>query len=433
MEQADILVIGAGAAGLMAAMQLCRKGKKVTVLEARDRTGGRIHTWADDHFTEGVELGAEFVHGELPVTLALLKEANIPHPHAPGDMWRYHNGRFKKADQFLVHYDMLIKKLNALTEDITLDEFLNTHLKAKKYADTRDTLRRFAAGYDTADPSRFSVMALRSELQSEDDEHQYRVKGGYKTMISYLQEQIIKRGGTIHLSTAVKQIQWRPGEVTAIAADGRRFTAGKVIIALPLGVLQAGKHEQGAITFIPAIPQREQALQQMGMGAVIKLLFYFDEIFWEKQAMSKGASADVRHMGYLFSNEAIPTWWVQQPVVTPLLTGWLGGPPAAMLKDADDEHILQLGLTSLANIYGIPADTLRAKLKAHKIMNWLAQPFTRGSYSYATTATKAARQLLSSPEQQTLYFTGEAFYNGPEMGTVEAALANAVKVAGMIQ
>jgi monoamine oxidase len=108
MQQGDILVIGAGAAGLMAAMHLARSGKKVIVLEARNRAGGRIHTFAGNGFAQGTELGAEFVHGKLPVTLGLLKEAKIPYHSAVGDMWRYTSGTFEKSNQFLPHYDLLI-------------------------------------------------------------------------------------------------------------------------------------------------------------------------------------------------------------------------------------------------------------------------------------------------------------------------------------
>jgi len=430
--QVDILIIGAGAAGLMAAMQLSRKGKKVLVLEARERTGGRIHTITDNSFNQPTELGAEFVHGQLPVTLALLKEANLKALDAVGDMWRYADGKFNKSEQFLMHYDVIIKKLNALNVDMTLDEFLSKHLSAKKYTETCTMLRNFAAGYDTADPSRFSAFAMRKELQSEDDDHQYRVNGGYCAMINYLESEIVKNGGAVELSTIVKQLQWERGIIKAIADDGREFTAQKVIIALPLGVLQAAKTNIGAITFIPPISEREQVLQQMGMGNVIKLLLQFNEVFWEKQAIKKGAKADVKDMSYLFSTEAIPTWWIQRPHTIPLLTGWLGGPAAEKLKDADDEYILNLGLLSLSNIYDVPVDDLRDRLNAYQVMNWPADPFTRGSYSYATVFTSEARKLLAQPEQNTIYFTGEFMYDGPEMGTVEAALASGVEVSSLV-
>lgn len=430
--QADIIIIGAGAAGLMAGMQLSRKGKKVLVLEARDRTGGRIHTITGNGFSQPTELGAEFVHGQLPVTLALLKQAGIKALDAVGDMWRYEDGRFHKSEQFLVHYNMIIERLNALEEDMTLDEFLNTRLTEPQYAETSDMLRKFAAGYDTADPTRFSAFAMRKELQSEDDDHQYRVEGGYCTMINYLAAEIVKNGGHIQLSAVVKQVQWEPGKVKVTTDAEQEFTAQKLIITLPLGVLQADKQKHGAITFTPPIPEREQALQQMGMGNVIKLLLQFDEVFWEKQAIKKGAKADIKEMSYLFSGEAIPTWWTQQPHTTPTLTGWLGGPAAENLKEAGDDYILNLGLLSLSNLYDIPLARLREKLTAHQVMNWPAHPFTRGSYSYATVYTDAARKLLALPEQETLYFAGEYMYDGPEMGTVEAALASGQEVGLLV-
>ena len=74
-----IIVIGAGAAGLMAAYELSKNKKKVIVLEAADRLGGRIHTCTSDAFSMPVELGAEFIHGKLPLTLQLLKKGGIKH------------------------------------------------------------------------------------------------------------------------------------------------------------------------------------------------------------------------------------------------------------------------------------------------------------------------------------------------------------------
>src|ERR1700676_840803 len=94
MNNTDILIIGAGAAGLMAASTLAKAGKKVIVLEARDRCGGRIHTLNHQSFFKNAELGAEFVHGDLPVTLDLLKQAGIPYYSANAEMWRYKNGHF---------------------------------------------------------------------------------------------------------------------------------------------------------------------------------------------------------------------------------------------------------------------------------------------------------------------------------------------------
>lgn len=110
METSDILIIGAGAAGLMAAYKLSANGKKVIVLEARNRIGGRIHTIENESFFKHAELGAEFVHGDLPVTLNLLKEAVITYNHAGGEMIRFKDGRFIKDEQFVEEWDVLLKK-----------------------------------------------------------------------------------------------------------------------------------------------------------------------------------------------------------------------------------------------------------------------------------------------------------------------------------
>ena len=94
-----ILIIGAGATGLMATKTLSEKGYKVTVLEALDRIGGRMHTHREGTFAKSVELGAEFIHGDLPVTLGLLKDANISYHKLEGEWWQLVAGDFKKNEE----------------------------------------------------------------------------------------------------------------------------------------------------------------------------------------------------------------------------------------------------------------------------------------------------------------------------------------------
>src|ERR1700749_4880234 len=105
MESTQILIIGAGAAGLMAAHELAKAGKKVTILEARNRTGGRIHTLDNASFFNYAELGAAFVHGDFPVTLKLRKEMKIEVTPASGEMWNYNNGKFSKEYQQIDHWN----------------------------------------------------------------------------------------------------------------------------------------------------------------------------------------------------------------------------------------------------------------------------------------------------------------------------------------
>ena len=129
-------------------------------------------------------------------------------------------------------------------------------------------------------------------------------------------------------------------------------------------------------------------------------------------------------MGFLFSDEKIPTYWTQSPLRSPLLTGWLGGPPAYAQKDASAGAVLQMALGSLANIFGRTQEELHGRLVAWQVANWTAEPFTRGSYAYDKVESPAARKILLQPVDGTLYFAGEYLYDGPAMGTVEAALTS---------
>ena len=90
------------------------------------------------------------------------------------------------------------------------------------------------------------------------------------------------------------------------------------------------------------------------------------------------------------------------------------------------------GLQSVANIFRLGVDELKQRLKTWRVMNWTAKPFTRGSYAYDTVNASACRNILNTPVDDTLFFTGEYLYEGTAMGTVEAALTSGKSVAGMI-
>jgi len=426
MVKTDILIIGAGAAGLMAAYKLSAKYKNVIVLEAHDRIGGRIHTIKSSRGDKIVELGAEFVHGDLPVTLNLLKEAGIVYGQAGGAMVRYKDDRFTKDEHFIEDWDLLIKKLDELIEDITLYDFLKQYFDEDKYKALRDSVIGFVSGYDTADQRRASCFALRKEWESEDDGAQHRIDAGYSTMIDYMADKIQSNGGKIHFNSIVKQVDWRAGDVKVITGNGVLYSAEKLVIALPLGVLQAGKEERAAVAFHPAIQEQSRAINDIGFGAIIKILLEFDAPFWEQQ------DDNLKDMAFLFSDEEVPTWWTQAPHHSSLLTGWLGGPPAEDKKDMTDEELLQIALISLSHIFKWSVDELKARLSAWNIINWTTDPFTLGSYSYDTVPSHLAKAVLNKPVENTLFFAGEYLYEGAAMGTVEAALTSGDTVANMI-
>ncbi|PTQ94926.1 monoamine oxidase [Mucilaginibacter yixingensis] len=421
MEQ-SVLIIGAGAAGLMAARTLAKAGVKVTVLEARDRTGGRIHTLSDASFFHQAEAGAEFIHGDLPVTLGLLNEAGIAYQKAYFEMWRYENGGFKFEEEQTEGWDLLLERLAELKDDIDIDSFLNHHFTEAKYNQLQKTVRQFVAGYDSADPARASALALRREWEADDNDAQYRIPEGYCAMISYLAEECKANGGEIILNAAVKSVNSGADGVTVTTADGAVYRAQQVIIALPLGVLQTGYGEPGAIKFEPELPEHQLAFKEIGFGAIIKVLVQFNEPFWEQLQ-----GGEMQTASFFFSDEAIPTWWTQAPAHTPLLTGWLGGLKAWDLQHATDEEIWQKALQSLANLFN--TDDLKDKIVAWHVSNWTNEPYTRGSYAYDTIASAQARSILAQPFNKQIHFAGEYLYDGPAMGTVEAALSSGLKAA----
>jgi monoamine oxidase len=422
MENADVLIIGAGAAGLMAAYTLAKSGKKVTVLEACNRTGGRIRTIDNASFFNRAELGAEFVHGDLPVTLGLLNQADIPYHPAGGDMWRFKDGTLTKDAGMIPDWDQLMEKLDALQQDMSLNDFLEQYFADAKYDELKSSVLNYAAGYDTSDPARVSTMALRREWQNEDEGAQHRIEGGYCRLVQYLVNEIKQAGSMVYLNAPVTHINWQAGFIKATTLDKEVYEAAKVILAIPLGVWQAAPGKKGVIAFEPPIPQQQQALQNMGFGAVIKVLLQFDEAFWEDILTTERAGSNLTNMAFLFSNEAVPTWWTQAPEQSPLLTGWLGGETAAQWKEKPVEEILQLSLQSLAHIFSRSYDDFKVKLIASHIANWTADPYIYGSYAYDTIHTAASLAVLNQPVENTLYFAGEFMYEGTAMGRLKRHL-----------
>jgi len=416
-EPKHIVIIGAGAAGLMAARELARAGKRVTILEARDRCGGRIQSLSVGNVGPRMEGGAEFVHGDAPVTLELLREARLSILPIEGTAWTVAEGRFstRAQDPHMLEFH---KALQGLEEDLPIAEFLRRYFAGSEYGGLRRSIERMVESYDAADPERASTLALRDEWLHGARSRQARIAGGYGALADFLVAACREHGGTIRLGAVAKAVETRPGGGLSVrCANGEVHAGDLVILTLPLPLLRT-------IELPETVREKvEAAIAGIGFGNVIKVLFQFRTRWWAERGPGLG------DLTFLFSDRKIPVWWTQFPEESSLLTGWFGGPKTEGLERLDEDELIDAGLGSLADIFQISADHLKRDLVAGRAINWGIDPFAGGAYSYVTPETREVLATLASPGDATIYFCGEAFYSGTDMGTVEAALTSGLETA----
>jgi len=419
-EVFDMLVIGAGATGLMAAREMAMTGKSVAVIEARNRIGGRIHTISDPGFELPVEMGAEFIHGKLEPTLSLLRKASALPYNVTSDIWKNNDGHIEELNDFIEDPQLLNRQFKKLEHDVSVSHFIENYLQGDQFEDLRFTLKNYVEGYYAADTLKSSTYSLRDDLQGS-HEKQYRAEGGYGKLADYLYEDGLKHGVKFFLSLPAVEVEWRRNHVV-VKTHQRIFEGSQILITVPVGVLQSEK-----IRFHPALPDKMIAARSLGYGPVIKIILQFDEPFWKNKNITQGK--DLSKMSFIFSSAKIPTWWTYYPKDVAMLTGWSGGPHAEEIRSLDDTAILNLAVTSVAGIFGLSNSEVQRKLRASKVANWVQDPFSCGAYSYEVVHGAEFKKVLSMPEEDTIYFAGEGLVNGTEIGTVNAALVSGRETA----
>ena len=295
-----IVIVGAGAAGLMAARELARAGKRVTILEARDRCGGRIHPLPASEFGYPADGGAEFVHGEAPVTCGLLSEAGLSLQAIEGTQWSFDGTKLSRGGRDNPQEAELHAVLRDLKDDLTVAEFLRRHFAGDEYAAMRRSIERMVEGYDAADPERASTLALREEWMDGGLHTQGRVVGGYGALIAFLEAECRRDRVAMQFGCEVSAID--EGATIAVrCVGGEGFTCDKVILTVPLPLLSK--------IVLPHVAREKAAVAaDIGFGNVIKILLRFGRPWWRDR------TEDLANLTFLLSDETIPVWWTQNPI-----------------------------------------------------------------------------------------------------------------------
>ncbi|MGH7996123.1 MAG: flavin monoamine oxidase family protein, partial [Opitutaceae bacterium] len=435
----EIVVIGGGIAGLAAARDLAEAGCRVTLLEARERLGGRIWTRrvavkpsGSGTKTEPMELGAEFIHGGNRELWAAVREFGLrPAPVARAH-WVRRRGALAGGGNPWGRVAQTIRRLGAKrAPGASVGELCARRpdaLSAAEAAMVRDLIE----GYEAAPLEKMSAAAL---LDLKRDERQCRMEDGYDRLVDGYRAALAAAGVDIRLGHAVRAIRWSRGSVEvsfrALSRSASRRTtgtrprpAGRVraaaaLTTLPLGVWRRRPRATGGVRFDPPLCGKAEVLAAWEPGGAVRMNLLFDSGFWKcplvPPRLRAGGGAG---FGFVHGapGAAFPVWWARAPA--PVLVGWAGGPRASALAKLSDPEILRRALASLAEALGADPTRLRARLRAHFWHDWQGDPWARGAYSYLSAGWESAPERLARPVAGTLFFAGEATAGHAELGTV---------------
>ena len=434
MQTWDVIVAGAGMAGLAAAERLGQAGLKVLVLEARDRVGGRILTLPGLTPEHGIELGAEFVHGKpkefdeyLAIQGLILRETD-------GQNYCSSENRLAACED--PGWDVF-DKLYRLDPNHFPDESFQETLQSRfgKLPEKQKAWAlRFVEGFHAADPARISTHSVIIDGHAEEEtegDRGFHVVGGYKrvieTIVQNMSDRVMVRTGSV-----IDSVSWGPGSVRVqVPMEGSEpveYTAQKLVVTLPVSILQLQPPTDGAVRFDPPLAEKQDALASMTMGPVARIVLQFDSLFWENPPTA-GTKA-LPDMHFLFSDDSVfPTFWTAMPLRLPALVAWSAGPFADAKRGLPHQQLEAEALSALSRTMDAPVDILREKLVKSHFHDWQSDPFSRGAYSYVLTGGVPAQKTLAVPLGNTLFFAGEATQSDGHRATVHGAFSSGRRAA----
>lgn len=381
MSDIDVIIVGAGAAGIAAARRLESAGKHCVVLEARGRTGGRAVT---DHSLDApADLGAAWLHfAESNAWTTLAEQAgfdvlksdpgwgpaawvgNTPPTAEQRDAMGAGYGR----------YFGLIEAAAAAGHDVSLDAIL----PRDEFRHRFDAVMTWAVGVESAE---VSTLDLARYAESDNN---WAVREGLGTVVAHAAE-----GLDVRLRAAVTAIDWS-GSGVRVESTAGTLHARAVILTVPTSVLA-----RNAIRFTPALPAAWRlAAENLPLGVVNKVFF----------SLAPGSfdPADARHfIGRADTSRTCS--FSLFPAKQPLLSAFFGGDLSKELETRGElEHFAR---EELRRIFG---QQIGAQLGAASVTGWGEDPWSRGSYSAARPGHADDRTVLAQPVAPNLCFAGEA-------------------------
>jgi len=435
-RDADVIVVGAGAAGLAAANVLIENGLDVLVLEARNRVGGRIETVASPGTRMPIEIGAEFLHGAATATRELAERYGLRTIDVSGQRFEHTTSGLRVARDYTARLDRVLGRLDAhRSRDRSLAEAMRANRGSLSAAD-RSLATRFVEGFDAADATLVSERWLATAGWPGRDRRESRVGrllDGYGALVHALARPL---GARVRLGTVATAIRWRPGRAEVVCAPGRArgasYAARAVLATLPLGVMQAAPGERGAIGFDPPVPALARSLSLGVMGPVHRLVLRFAEAFWLDPAFARRLDAPpLERLTFLQSRRplAFRVWWTTYPVYAPMLVAWCGGSRAALLAGRPARELERLAIESLASMFRMTPARLATRLVRSYQHDWVSDPFSRGAYSYARVGGARMSARLARPVERTIWYAGEAADTSATAGTVHGAISSGQRAA----
>jgi monoamine oxidase len=422
----EVLIVGAGAAGLGAARQLADAGKPVVIVEARPRIGGRVWTqraWAD----AAVDMGASWIHGHLgnPMT-ELAERFDVSTKVTDFNSLTLLDSQGRALDAKGV--SRALKAIGEVTgglrrfesqfagnvaAPISVDEAIR-HWQDSANVGQEDRLwqRRVArAQFESDFAANLDELAFPGWNAGKEFGGQQRAfPNGYGGILDGLAQ-----GLDIRLQTAVKSIDYSDATVKVDTTSGP-FEAQRVLITLPLGVLKSG-----AVRFFPDLPaEKRAAIWRLGMGLLDKVYLRFPEPFWPDRDILAFLGDEDQHWPAVFN-------W-QRVVGQPVLVGFRSGRAARRDEPLSDPEIVARLVDQLRSAFGsrVPEPS------AFHVTRWASDPYSLGSYSYIRVGSSPDdRDQLANPASDRLLFAGEATHRD-HSATVHGAYLSGVREAKRI-